>query len=112
MSPCRLYPEITSDEQRQQYKREFDSDLSHYKSLCAEMDDISDQMNKLSREMDTLDEDSIKYQVWRTTCETDTVVLKHPVSLLCIIECQYIQVIEVVFVFLGCGRRVQPTQRL
>ncbi|XP_008331914.1 occludin isoform X2 [Cynoglossus semilaevis] len=58
----RLYPEITSDEQRQQYKREFDSDLSHYKSLCAEMDDISDQMNKLSREMDTLDEDSIKYQ--------------------------------------------------
>ncbi|KAI3375101.1 hypothetical protein L3Q82_021619 [Scortum barcoo] len=58
----RLYPEITSDEQRRQYKKEFDSDLARYKSLCAEMDDISDQMHKLSRELDALDEDSMKYQ--------------------------------------------------
>lgn len=58
----RLYPEITSDEQRRQYKREFDSDLAQYKNLCAEMDDISDQIHKLSRELDTLDESSIKYQ--------------------------------------------------
>ncbi|TNN77092.1 MARVEL domain-containing protein 2 [Liparis tanakae] len=58
----RLYPEITSDEQRRQYKKEFDSDLACYKSLCAEMDDISDQMHKLSRELDMLDEDSMKYQ--------------------------------------------------
>lgn len=27
------------------------------------MDDISDQMNKLNRELDTLDEGSVKYQV-------------------------------------------------
>lgn len=27
------------------------------------MDDISDQMHKLSRELDMLDEDSVKYQV-------------------------------------------------
>ncbi|KAM4604637.1 occludin-like [Polymixia lowei] len=58
----RLYPEITSDQQRRQYKREFDSDLARYKSLCAEMDDISDQIHKLSRELDTLEEDSMKYQ--------------------------------------------------
>ncbi|KAF7669836.1 hypothetical protein LDENG_00120090 [Lucifuga dentata] len=58
----RLYPEVTSDQQRRQYKREFDSDLSRYKSLCAEMDDISDQIHKLSRELDTLDESSMKYQ--------------------------------------------------
>ncbi|XP_073346722.1 uncharacterized protein [Pagrus major] len=58
----RLYPEIISDEQRHQYKKEFDSDLARYKSLCAEMDEISDQMHKLSRELDTLDEGSMKYQ--------------------------------------------------
>ncbi|CAN9503226.1 unnamed protein product [Ophioblennius macclurei] len=58
----RLYPEITCDEQRHKYKKEFDSDLSRYKSFCAEMDDISDQMHKLSRELDALDEDSVKYQ--------------------------------------------------
>uniref|UniRef100_A0A3B4YV79 Occludin-like n=1 Tax=Stegastes partitus TaxID=144197 RepID=A0A3B4YV79_9TELE len=58
-----LYPEIISDEQRHRYKKEFDSDLSRYKSLCTEMDDISDQMHKLSRELDTLDEGSMKYQV-------------------------------------------------
>ncbi|XP_047197973.1 uncharacterized protein LOC118118010 [Hippoglossus stenolepis] len=58
----RLYPEITSDEQRQQYKREFDSDLARYKRLCADMDNISDQMHKLSRELDALDESSVKYQ--------------------------------------------------
>ncbi|XP_042285054.1 uncharacterized protein LOC121908817 [Thunnus maccoyii] len=58
----RLYPEIISDQQRRRYKREFDSDLARYKSLCAEMDDISDQMHMLNRELDTLDEGSMKYQ--------------------------------------------------
>lgn len=58
----RLYPEITCDEQRHKYKKEFDSDLCRYKSLCAAMDDVSDQMHKLSRELDTLDDDSMKYQ--------------------------------------------------
>lgn len=57
-----IYPEITSDGQRQEYKREFDTDLKDYKRLCAEMDDIHDQMNKLSRELDTLDEGTTKYQ--------------------------------------------------
>uniref|UniRef100_A0A3P9M848 Zgc:154006 n=1 Tax=Oryzias latipes TaxID=8090 RepID=A0A3P9M848_ORYLA len=58
-----LYPAITSDEQRRKYKEEFDSDLAHYKRLCSTMDDIGDRMHKLSRELDLLDEESIKYQV-------------------------------------------------
>uniref|UniRef100_A0A8C6PE96 Zgc:154006 n=1 Tax=Nothobranchius furzeri TaxID=105023 RepID=A0A8C6PE96_NOTFU len=57
-----LYPAITTDEQRCKYKKDFDCDLSLYKSLCAEMDNISDQMRRLSRELHTLDEDSMKYQ--------------------------------------------------
>uniref|UniRef100_A0A3B3U2R3 Zgc:154006 n=1 Tax=Poecilia latipinna TaxID=48699 RepID=A0A3B3U2R3_9TELE len=61
----RLYPAITTDEQRHQYKREFDSDLAHYKRLCSEMDHVSDQVHKLSRELDTLDEGSVRYQVTR-----------------------------------------------
>ncbi|XP_069009351.1 occludin [Embiotoca jacksoni] len=57
-----MYPEITSDERRHGYKREFDADLREYKRLCAEMDDINDQLNKLSRQLDTLDDTSVKYQ--------------------------------------------------
>lgn len=58
----RMYPVITSDAQRQDYKREFDADLRQYKRMCAEMDDINDQLNKLSRQLDTLDDTSAKYQ--------------------------------------------------
>ncbi|KAK2901020.1 hypothetical protein QQF64_014896 [Cirrhinus molitorella] len=56
------YSEITTDEQRRQYKKQFDISLAEYKNLCAEMDDIGDQMNELSRELDTLHEDSTKFQ--------------------------------------------------
>ncbi|KAL4608009.1 occludin-like [Arapaima gigas] len=42
-----LYPEITSGEQRQQYKKVFDSDLRTYKQLCAEMDDISTKLRRM-----------------------------------------------------------------
>uniref|UniRef100_A0A3Q0S6J8 Occludin n=1 Tax=Amphilophus citrinellus TaxID=61819 RepID=A0A3Q0S6J8_AMPCI len=58
-----MYPEITSDAQRHDYKREFDTDLREYKRLCAEMDDINDQLNKLSRQLDTLDDTSARYQI-------------------------------------------------
>ncbi|KAM6962768.1 occludin-like [Aplochiton taeniatus] len=58
-----IYPEITSDAQRHEYKREFDADLKDYKRLCADMDDINDQMNKMSRQLDTLDENSAQYQI-------------------------------------------------
>lgn len=62
-----MYPVIMSDAQRHDYKREFDADLREYKRLCAEMDDINDQLNKLSRQLDTLDDTSAKYQVKHTT---------------------------------------------
>lgn len=61
-----MYPVITSDAQRHDYKREFDADLREYKRLCAEMDDINDQLNKLSRQLDTMDDTSAKYQVRHT----------------------------------------------
>lgn len=67
-SSSSTYPEITSDAQRQDYKREFDADLREYKRLCAEMDDINDQLNKLSRQLDTLDDTSAKYQVRYAQC--------------------------------------------
>ncbi|KAG7279404.1 hypothetical protein CRUP_024223, partial [Coryphaenoides rupestris] len=57
-----IYPEIMTDSQRHEYKQEFDSDLKEYKHLCAEMDDNHDRLNKLSRQLDTLDESSAKYQ--------------------------------------------------
>uniref|UniRef100_A0AAV2KVE9 OCEL domain-containing protein n=1 Tax=Knipowitschia caucasica TaxID=637954 RepID=A0AAV2KVE9_KNICA len=57
-----MYPEISSDSQRYDYKEEFDTDLKDYKRLCAEMDDINDQLNKLSRQLDTLDDTSDRYQ--------------------------------------------------
>ncbi|KAL0966668.1 hypothetical protein UPYG_G00298110 [Umbra pygmaea] len=57
-----LYPEISSDKQRRQYKRDFDSDLATYKRLCTEVDDITDQMHKLRRELDRLTEGSVKHQ--------------------------------------------------
>lgn len=62
-SSSSAYPEITSDVERHDYKREFDADLREYKRLCAEMDDINDHLNKLSRQLDTLDDTSAKYQV-------------------------------------------------
>lgn len=57
------YPPISSDAERYEYKKEFDAELKEYKRLCAEMDDINDQLNKLSRQLDTLDDTSAKYQV-------------------------------------------------
>lgn len=63
ISAPRLYPAITSDEERCKYKKEFDFNLGQYKKLCSEVYDISDEMQKLSRELDMLDEDSMKYQV-------------------------------------------------
>ncbi|XP_053558852.1 occludin [Bombina bombina] len=57
-----LYPPISSDTERQEYKREFDSDLRRYKLMCAEMDDINDQLQQLNKQLDGLTEGSIQYQ--------------------------------------------------
>ncbi|ETE58330.1 hypothetical protein L345_15947, partial [Ophiophagus hannah] len=56
------YPPITSDDARQRYKQDFDTDLKRYKRLCGEMDAINDQINQLSRQLDQLPEDSLQYQ--------------------------------------------------
>lgn len=58
-----LYPPITSDGTRQKYKQEFDTDLKRYKQLCAEMDGVNDRLNQLSKQLDSISEDSPKYQV-------------------------------------------------
>ncbi|XP_063770473.1 occludin-like [Pseudophryne corroboree] len=57
-----IYPPITSDTQRQDYKREFDSDLRRYKKMCAEMDDINNQLQQLSKQLDGLPENTAQYQ--------------------------------------------------
>ncbi|XP_034281762.1 occludin-like [Pantherophis guttatus] len=56
------YPPITSDDARQRYKQDFDTDLKRYKRLCGEMDGINDQINQLSRQLDQLPEDTLQYQ--------------------------------------------------
>ncbi|XP_039180324.1 occludin-like [Crotalus tigris] len=56
------YPPITSDDARQEYKQDFDSDLKRYKQLCAHMDGINDQINQLSRQLDQLPEGTLQYQ--------------------------------------------------
>ncbi|KAM9329675.1 occludin-like [Gastrophryne carolinensis] len=57
-----LYPPITSDGQRHEYKREFDSDLRRYKKMCSEMDDINNQLQQLNKQLDGLTEGSAQYQ--------------------------------------------------
>ncbi|XP_063147106.1 occludin-like [Candoia aspera] len=56
------YPPITSADARQKYKQDFDTDLKHYKQLCAEMDGINDQIHQLSKQLDLLPEDTLQYQ--------------------------------------------------
>ncbi|XP_065714436.1 occludin [Patagioenas fasciata] len=57
-----LYPPISSDGARQKYKQEFDTDLKRYKQLCAEMDGVNDRINQLSKQLDSIPEDSPQYQ--------------------------------------------------
>ncbi|KAM4810197.1 occludin-like [Rhinophrynus dorsalis] len=57
-----LYPPIDSDAQRQDYKREFDSDLRRYKRMCAEMDEVNNQLQKLNKQLDGLTEGTTQYQ--------------------------------------------------
>ncbi|XP_038633826.1 occludin [Scyliorhinus canicula] len=57
-----LYPPITSDPIRQEYKQEFDTDHREYKQLCAEMDETNNQINFLSKRLDVLTEDDPNYQ--------------------------------------------------
>lgn len=59
----REYPPITSDQQRQLYKRNFDADLQEYKSLQAELDEINKELSRLDKELDDYREESEEYMV-------------------------------------------------
>ena len=59
----REYPPITSDQQRQLYKRNFDSGLQEYKSLQAELDEINKELSRLDKELDDYREESEEYMV-------------------------------------------------
>uniref|UniRef100_A0A4W3HRI6 Occludin n=1 Tax=Callorhinchus milii TaxID=7868 RepID=A0A4W3HRI6_CALMI len=56
------YPPITSDQQRQDYKREFDNDLQEYKRLQAELDQVNKQLSDLDKQLDKLPEETEEYQ--------------------------------------------------
>lgn len=57
----REYPPITSDQQRQVYKRSFDTGLQEYKSLQAELDEVNKELSRLDRELDDYREESEEY---------------------------------------------------
>ncbi|XP_042311789.1 occludin [Sceloporus undulatus] len=58
----REYPPVSSDQQRQTYKREFDAGLQEYKRLQAELDEISKELSRLDKELDNYAEDSVEYR--------------------------------------------------
>ncbi|XP_061409958.1 occludin-like isoform X1 [Lethenteron reissneri] len=58
----RLYPSIASSTTRQSYRQQFESDMSEYRSLHAELRGISQRLEQLNTELDRLPEDSAQYQ--------------------------------------------------
>nr|XP_060617682.1 occludin [Anolis sagrei ordinatus] len=58
----REYPPVSSDQQRQTYKRDFDAGLQEYKRLQAELDEISKELSRLDKELDEYVEDSEEYK--------------------------------------------------
>lgn len=56
------YPPITSDQQRQEYKRDFDTGLQEYKKLQAELDDVTKSLSRLDKELDELPQGSQSYR--------------------------------------------------
>ncbi|XP_060091758.1 occludin [Heteronotia binoei] len=59
----REYPAVSSDHQRQSYKRDFDVQLQEYKCLQAELDEISKELSRLDKALDDYSEDSEEYKV-------------------------------------------------
>lgn len=59
----REYPPVSSDQQRQTYKRDFDAELQEYKRLQAELDEISKELSRLDKELDDYIEGSEEYKV-------------------------------------------------
>ncbi|XP_043371022.1 occludin-like isoform X2 [Dermochelys coriacea] len=59
----REYPPITTDQQRQAYKQDFDSGLQEYKSLQAALDEVNKTLSRLDKELDDYSEDSEEYKI-------------------------------------------------
>ncbi|KPP62594.1 hypothetical protein Z043_119214 [Scleropages formosus] len=55
------FPPIRDEEERQDYKREFDREHHEYKSLQAEMDEVNGKLSELDRRLDDLEEDSPEF---------------------------------------------------
>ncbi|KAM9306508.1 occludin [Pholidichthys leucotaenia] len=55
------FPPITNEEQRNNYKREFDQDHQEYKDLQVELDTINKNLSDVDRELDQLEEGSPQY---------------------------------------------------
>ncbi|XP_030049182.1 occludin [Microcaecilia unicolor] len=59
----REFPPITSDQQRQEYKHEFDVGLQEYKKLQSDLEAISNMLDRVDRELDNLPEGSEAYKI-------------------------------------------------
>lgn len=57
------FPPITSDQERNDYKREFDRDHQEYKDLQGELDAINKQLSEVDQELDELEDGSPQYLV-------------------------------------------------
>uniref|UniRef100_H3D7N8 Occludin a n=1 Tax=Tetraodon nigroviridis TaxID=99883 RepID=H3D7N8_TETNG len=55
------FPPIANEQQRSDYKREFDRDHQEYRELQAELDAINKQLSDVDRELDELQEGSPQY---------------------------------------------------
>ncbi|KAI4882332.1 hypothetical protein NFI96_017510, partial [Prochilodus magdalenae] len=56
------FPPISYDEEREDYKRQFDREHQEYKSLQAEMDDINKRLAEVDHELDELQEGSPQFR--------------------------------------------------
>lgn len=57
------FPPIANEQERNNYKREFDRDHQEYKDLQAELDAINSNLSGIDRELDDLQEGSPQYLV-------------------------------------------------
>lgn len=57
------FPPIANEQQRSDYKHEFDRDHQEYKDLQAELDTINKNLSDVDRELDDLQEGSPQYLV-------------------------------------------------
>lgn len=62
------FPPIADDNEREDYKRQFDRDHQEYKSLQAELDEINKRLAEVDRELDELQEGTQPYLVRGKNC--------------------------------------------